>query len=51
MLLESNCHPDVILIFYGRRLIAPEKKSGGVRLITIGYTLRRIAANELKTLL
>ena len=44
MLLEGNCHHDVIPIFFDGRLIALEKKSGGIRPIAVGYTLRRIAA-------
>ena len=43
MLLEGNCHLNVVPVFFGGRLIALEKKSGGIRLIAIGYTLRRIA--------
>ena len=44
MLQEGNCHHDVIPIFFGGRLIALQNKSGAIRLIAIGYTLRRIAA-------
>ena len=31
-------------IFFGGRLVALEKKDGGVRPIAVGYTLRRLAA-------
>ena len=43
MLLEGNCHLNVVPVFFGGRLIALEKKSGGIRSIAIGYTLRRIS--------
>ena len=42
MLLEGDCHHDVIPIFFNGRLIALAKKSGGIRPIAIGHTLRRI---------
>jgi hypothetical protein len=44
VLFDGKCHQDVIPILFGGSLIAIEKKSGGVRPIAIGYTLRRIAA-------
>ena len=44
MLLEGNCHNDVIPIFFGGRLIALEKKVGGIHPIGIGYKFCRIAA-------
>jgi hypothetical protein len=44
MLLEGKCDPAVIPVLFGGRLIALEKKSGGIRPIAIGYTLRRVAA-------
>ena len=31
-------------IFFGGRLIALEKKGGGIRPIAVGYSLRRLAA-------
>ena len=34
-------------IFYGGRLIAHQRKSGGIRPIAIGYTLRRLAVKLL----
>ena len=42
-LLEGNCHHDVIPIFFGRRLISLEKKSGDILPIVVSYTLRHIA--------
>ena len=44
MLLEGNCHSDVIPICFGGCLIALEEKFGGIRPIAIGYTLHRNAA-------
>jgi hypothetical protein len=44
MLLSGQCYDDIIPIFFGGNLITLEKKSGGVRPIAIGYTLRRLAA-------
>ena len=41
--VRRYCHHNVIPIFFGGRLIALEKKSGGIRPIAIGHTLRRIA--------
>jgi hypothetical protein len=43
-LLDGKCHPDVAPILFGGQLMALEKKTGGIRPIAIGYTLRRIAA-------
>ena len=44
-LLQRNIHPQVGLspVLFGGNLIALEKKSGGIRPIAVGYTLRRIA--------
>ena len=44
LLLEGKCHPDVIPILFGGNLTALVKKSGGIRLIAVGYTWRRLAA-------
>ena len=44
MLLDGLCHDDFRHIFFGGRLIALNKKSGGVRPIAIGCTWRRLAA-------
>lgn len=43
-LLDGKCNPAVMPILFGGQLIALEKKTGGVRPIAVGYTLRRIAA-------
>ena len=43
-LLDGKCHQAVTPILFGGTLMALEKKTGGIRPIAIGYTLRRIAA-------
>lgn len=43
-LLQGEIHPQVSPVLFGGNLIALEKKSGGIRPIAVGYTLRRIAA-------
>ena len=42
--LAGRCPKSVSSIFFGGRLIALNKKSGDVRPIVIGFTLRRLAA-------
>ena len=42
--LEGNLPVSIAQIFYGGSLIALKKKDGGIRPITIGYTLRRLVA-------
>ena len=42
--LLGHCPREVAPIFFGGRLIALEKKSGGTRPIAIGLTLRRLAS-------
>ena len=44
MLLEGNLPLVARQIIFGGRLIALQKKDGGIRPIAIGYTLRRLAA-------
>ena len=44
MLLKGECPDEVRRVLFGGRLIALEKKDGGVRPIAIGYTWRRLAA-------
>ena len=44
LLLAGRCHPEVLPVFFGGRLIALNKKSGGIRPIAVGNTLRRLAA-------
>jgi len=43
-LLHGEIHPLVSPVLFGGNLIALEKKTGVIRPITVGYTLRRIAA-------
>lgn len=44
MLLQGHCHPDIVPIFFGGRLIALNKASGDIRPIAVGYTLRRLTS-------
>ena len=44
MLLTGGCPADIAPIFFGGRLLALSKKTGGVRPIAIGFTLRRLAS-------
>lgn len=44
MLLKGVTNDEVNKIIFGGRLLALNKKSGGIRPITVGYTLRRLAA-------
>ena len=44
ILMEGKCPPTVAPTLFGGRLIALQKKSGGIRPIAIGYTWRRLAA-------
>jgi len=44
VLLNGETPDEVNQVIYGGRLIALEKKDGGVRPITVGYTWRRLAA-------
>ena len=43
-LLGGGCHTDVGPILFGGRLIALDKKDGGIRPIAIGSTFRRLTA-------
>ena len=43
-LLNGEIYSEVSLVLFGGNLIALEKKTGDVRPIAVGYTLRRIAA-------
>ena len=47
--LQGAICPEVLPIFYGARLVALEKKDGGVRPIAVGNTFRRIAAKVLSS--
>jgi len=42
--LAGRCPLNVAPVFIGRRLLAFNKQSGGVRPIVIGFTLRRLAS-------
>jgi hypothetical protein len=44
LLMQGKCPSSVTPIFFGGRLIALQKKFGGIRPIAIGYSLRRLAA-------
>ena len=44
MVLSGHCPRDVAPILFGGRLIGLEKKSGGIRPIAIGLTLRRLSS-------
>ena len=43
-ILAGSCPSVVIPVFFGGRLIALQKKAGGIQPIAIGYTLRRLVA-------
>ena len=42
--MTGACPTDIIPIFFGGRLLALNKKSGGIRPIAVGLTLRRFAS-------
>jgi len=44
LVLSGGCPSEVGPIFFGGRLLALNKKSGGVRPIAIGFSLRRLAS-------
>jgi hypothetical protein len=44
LLMTGKCPSSVTPIFFGGRLLALQKKLGGIRPIAIGYSLRRLAA-------
>jgi len=44
LVLAGRCLVDVAPIFFGGRLIALTKKSGGIRPIAVGFTLRRLVS-------
>jgi hypothetical protein len=44
MLLAGLCPASVAKCFFGGRLLALDKKAGGIRPIVIGFTLRRLAS-------
>ena len=42
--LAGRCPEAVAPVFFGGRLLALSKKTGGIRPIAIGFTLRRLAS-------
>ena len=44
LVLSGHCHPAITPVLFGGRLIALNKKSGGIRPIAVGFTLRRLIA-------
>ena len=44
LVLAGGCPVDVAPVFFGGRLIALNKKSGGIRPIAVGFTLRRLVS-------
>ena len=44
LILDGGCPTNLRPILFGARLIAIEKKSGGIRPIAVGYTVRHLAA-------
>jgi len=45
IMLAGGCPTRLAAIFFGGRLLALNKKSGGIRPIAIGFTLRRLVSN------
>jgi len=45
VVLAGLCPKEATLFFFGGRLLAMNKKSGGIGLIAVGLTLRRLASN------
>ena len=44
LVIAGRCPEAVAPVFFGGRLLALSKKTGGIRLIDIGFTLRRLAS-------
>jgi len=44
--MTGACPTDIIPIFFGGRLLALNKKSGGIRPIAVGLTLKIITVHE-----
>ena len=44
LVLAGHCPDDIAPTFFGGRLIALNKKSGGIRPIAVGFTLRRLTS-------
>ena len=49
MCLSGSCPRDISNIFFGGKLISLNKKSGGIRPIVIGFTLRRLTSKLANT--
>ena len=49
MILSGRCPREVAKSFFGGRLISLDKKSGGIRPIAIGFTLRRLTSKIANT--
>ena len=44
MMLAGRCPPEAARFFFGGRLLALKKKTGGIRPIAVGFILRRLAS-------
>ena len=44
LVMDGRCPAEICPVFFGGRLIALEKKTGGYRPIAVGYTFRRLVA-------
>ena len=44
LVIAGRCPDAVAPVFFGGRLLALNKKTGGIRPIVIGFTLRRLAS-------
>jgi len=44
LVVAGRCPTDVDAVFFGGRLLALSKKTGGIRPIAIGFTLRRLTS-------
>jgi len=44
LVISGRCPEAVAPVFFGGRLLALNKKTGGIRPIVIGFTLRRLAS-------
>ena len=42
--LSGRCPSDMAAIFFGGRLLALNKKGGGIRPIAVGFSFRRLAS-------
>jgi len=44
LVLAGRCPADAVPVFFGGRLMALNKKTGGIRPIAVGFTLRRLTS-------